>query len=441
MKGTRLSNGTMIGDAIQFLRGCFSLVVVSVHPPAVAHDRLVLVHHRYLRRVRSVLRSLVVPHPHQAREAQRDAFARVDVPDRGLVHRRDGKVRSRNFPNHARLKPHVRGVLGDLLPLKVALGTRDDVRTEFLVKLLQLLIAEPRPDLTYRLIVLRLLVVASEEERAVDPGALALAPEGANGHEVEAVGHALYVVFLDLQPLMAAFVRFVRGPAPPLLQGFYHQPLAACGHALVEKGQNLLRVARVARRGEHEQPLPLSEGCPQSLTALAQRALDEGLSVEVQHVECEEADLDLDVGLVRIFALPGAQNLERQDPLGLSVIRHNFTVQHKSLDALIRDVGHEIDQVRVLRGVALAVPAEDPHLAILCHVDLTPLSIVLELTSEILVGKPVKHLTDALCGVSKHGFDGDTRRQKAVLWQFFDGVLEEARDNHVVAGHLAEHLL
>ena len=64
---------------------------------------------------------------------------------------------------------------------------------------LQRLLAEPGADLTYRLVLLRVGVVAREQERAVDVRALALAVVRPDDDEVERVADPGEVVFLELR--------------------------------------------------------------------------------------------------------------------------------------------------------------------------------------------------------------------------------------------------
>ena len=63
---------------------------------------------------------------------------------------------------------------------------------------LQRLVAEPGPDLADRLILLRVCVMAREQEHAVHVRALAFAVERADDNEIERIPDAREVVLLEL---------------------------------------------------------------------------------------------------------------------------------------------------------------------------------------------------------------------------------------------------
>lgn len=62
------------------------------HPTTTTHQRLAAVRVRHLLRVRGVLGVLVQPLADEAREAQRDPLAALDLVERALVRGGEGEV-------------------------------------------------------------------------------------------------------------------------------------------------------------------------------------------------------------------------------------------------------------------------------------------------------------------------------------------------------------
>lgn len=234
------------------------------------------------------------------------------------------------------------------------------------------------------------------------------------------VSHALDVILLNLEPLVTSLVGLVGRSRAAGVESLDHETLARGGHRLVEEGEDLLSVGRIPARRKHESALYFVETLPHLIPPLLQGLLDEGLPIEVEHIECKETNLDLDLALVRLLPLPRAEDLERKDLLGLTVISHNLAVEHKVRRALGHDLWKHLYNVGILAGVVLTIATVNLDRAIGQLVDLPPLPVVLVLAGEILVGKSIQHFTDALCRVGKHGLDGDAGGEEAMLGQLLD---------------------
>ena len=112
------------------------------------------------------------------------------------VNRAQTQVRRKDLPYDLGLKPNVRLRAPNL---DVPAWSLHLQRLERLIMRLKRLVAEAGADLTNGLILLRVGVVTSEQERAVDVCTLALAIVSADDHEIERVAYTRKVVLLELQ--------------------------------------------------------------------------------------------------------------------------------------------------------------------------------------------------------------------------------------------------
>ena len=79
-------------------------------------------------------------------------------------------------------------------------------------ELRELLLREARADFADGLVLLRVLVIAREQIRAVSAGALAAPVPSTDGNEVEAVSEPVEIVLLELEPVERALRGLI--PAP-----------------------------------------------------------------------------------------------------------------------------------------------------------------------------------------------------------------------------------
>lgn len=101
---------------------------------------------------------------------------------------------------------------------------------------------------------------------------------------------------------------------------------------------------------ERELALDGAERLGEVVSALAERLLDEWLTVEIQDVESEDAHLDLDVLDLHILLLPRHKLLEGQNLLLINIPSHRFAVEHEALGVFL-DPGVQLGQnIGILLG-------------------------------------------------------------------------------------------
>ena len=143
--------------------------------------------------------------------------------------------------------------------------------------------------------------------------------------------------------------------------------------------------------------------------------------------------------------------MERKDALRLAVPRDALAVEDTGFDVRgdvlsVRPDNEchlvkRLDQVGVLGGVVLAVPAEDLDGAVGQLVDLRAFSVVLVFAREQVALEAIQHLRNALRGLRQHRLHGDAWRQVAVLVELRQRVAQQRGNDRVVRRTLADDLL
>lgn len=164
------------------------------------------------------------------------------------------------------------------------------------------------------------------------------------------IGKAGTVVLFDayLEPVAAALAGLISTLAP--VQHLDHEPLARRLDALVQEQLDLVQLLAIHVGRKGKLALYRRESLVEQRPALLQRPFHKRLSVQVQQVKGEHANLDLDVLNLHVLLLARHQLLERQHLLVNHIPGNRLAVHHKALGFVLHPRVQLGKNVRVLLG-------------------------------------------------------------------------------------------
>ncbi|GIX65153.1 uncharacterized protein BcabD6B2_45880 [Babesia caballi] len=233
----------------------------------------------------------------------------------------------------------------------------------------------------------------------------------------------------ELQPVVGALLGLVGGI---LVEALDHEALAGVRHSLAQKVVDLVQGVHVLATGKVQQVLLLVHSGLQRAAALRQRLGDEGLAVEVEHVEGVHAHGNGNVLHGHALALAGGQLLEGHDLAVLGVVGNHLAVENAVDHVGLHAYAEALHDVGVLPAEVFHVAAEQLDGAVPQEVQLDALAIVLVLAREgdALPANGLEDFRGLGHGLRQHGAHGDPWPDLAVLQQLLAVVAVQQVANH-----------
>ena len=118
------------------------------------------------------------------------------------------------------------------------------------MRFLEQIVTEPRSDFANRLELIKVRVVAREQERSINPCSLSDSMVSPDHNQIKRVAQlTVQIVFLKLQPVKGALGRLI---SRLLVQSFHHQSFTSVPDTVLQKRIDFFEVASVTVLGEDE---------------------------------------------------------------------------------------------------------------------------------------------------------------------------------------------